>query len=202
MIRVVTLVLLVVSPLFLLSGCGSSSTATSSSTGQTSSVATADTPSATPDPAYVLKEEPTGAKNVAEVREKGKNDEEVVVVGWVGGSLEPIIKGRAAFTMVDLELPAPECTTKPYSFCCMAKEALLPNLIMVKFVDADGKTILKDAHELLGIKGGCIVVVRGHLECSEDGKVNSIVANALFDRGYSDNPLKLAAFNIGFQPSK
>jgi len=202
MFRVVTLALLVVCPLFLLSGCGGSSTATPSSTAQTSSAATGETPSATPDPAYVLKEEPAGAKNVAEVREKGKDGEEVVVVGWVGGSMEPIIKGRAAFTMVDLQLPAPECTTKPYSFCCMPKEALLPNLIMVKFVDGDGKTILKDAHELLGIKEGCIVVVRGHLECSEDGKVNSIIANALFDRGYSDNPLKIKSLDTGFQPSK
>jgi hypothetical protein len=194
MIRVVTLVLLVVFPLFLLSGCGGSSTATSSSTAQTPSVA--------PDPSLVLPQEPAGAKNVAEVREKGKNGEEVVVAGWVGGSLEPIIKGRAAFTMVDLQLPAPECTTKPYSYCCMPKEALLPNLIMVKFVDGDGKTILKDARELLGIKEGCIVVVRGHIECSEDGTVNSIVANALFDRGYSENPLKLSVLNTGFQPSK
>lgn len=194
MIRVVTLALLVVSPLFLLTGCGGSSADTPTSAAQV--------PTTAPDPAYVLTEEPTGVKNVAEVREKGKDGEEVVVAGWVGGSLEPMIQGRAAFTMVDLELPAPECTTKPYSYCCMPKEALLPNLIMVKFVDADGKTILKDAHELLGIKEGCIVVVRGCLECSEDGTVNSIVANALFDRGYSENPLKLAVFNTGFQPSK
>lgn len=194
MIRVVTLALLIVSPLFLLSGCGGSSTATPSGTAQT--------PSAALDPSLVLAQEPAGAKNVAEVREKGKDGEEVVVAGWVGGSLEPIIKGRAAFTIVDLGLPAPECTTKPYSYCCMPKEALLPNLIMVKFVDGDGKTILKDAHGLLGIKEGDIVVVRGHLECSEDGTVNSIVANALFDRGYNENPTKLAVFNTGFQPSK
>jgi hypothetical protein len=40
------------------------------------------------------------------------------------------------------------------------------------------------------------------MECSEDGTVNSIVANALFDRGYSENPLKLSVLNTGFQPSK
>ena len=194
MIRVVAIALLVVSPLFPLSGCGGTSTATPSSTAQT--------PSAAPDPSLVLAQEPAGAKTVAEVREKGKEGEEVVVAGWIGGSEAPIIKGRAAFTMVDLQLPPPECTTKPYSYCCMAKEALLPNLIMVKFVDGDGKTILKDTHELLGIKEGCIVVVRGHLECSEDGTVNSIVASALFDRGYSDNPLKVKALDTGFQPSK
>ena len=193
MFRVVTLVLLVVSPLFLLSGCGGSSTATPSSTAQAST--------AVLDPSLVLAQEPAGAKSVAAVREKGKDGEEVVVAGWVAGSEEPIIKGRAAFTIVDLELPPPECTTKPYSYCCMPKEALLPNLVMVKFVDGDGKTILKDAHGLLGIKEGSIVVVRGRVECSEEGKVNSIVANALFVRGHTSNPTKLSVFDTGLPPS-
>jgi len=194
MFRAVTLALLTVSPLVLLSGCGGKSTAVPSGAAQA--------PSAAIDPSLVLAEEPAGAKSVAEIRRKGMDGEEVVVAGWIAGSMEPIIKGRAAFTMVDLELPAPECTTKPYSFCCMPKEALLPNLIMVKFVDAEGKTIAKDARELLGIKEGCIVVVRGRLECSEDGTVTSIAASGLFNRGYSENPMKLAVFNTGFQPSK
>ena len=194
MIRVVAIASLVVFPLFLLSGCGGNSTATPSSTAQTPSVAL--------DPSLVLKEEPAGAKNVAEVREKGKDGEELVVAGWIAGSEEPIINGRAAFTMVDLQLPPPECTTKPYSYCCMPKEALLPNLVMVKFVDGEGKTILKDAHGLLGIKEGDIVVVRGRVACSEEGKVNSIVASALFVRGHSDNPAKLSVFDTGLPSSK
>jgi len=181
MIRVAVLLLLVVSPLFLLTGCGGSSKATPSST--TRALAAA------PDPTCLLTEEPAGAKSVSEVRENGKDGEEVVVAGWVAGSLEPIIKGRAAFTIVDLGLPAPECTAKPYSYCCMPKEALLPNLIMVKFVDSEGKTILKDARELLGIKEGSIVVVRGHIQCNQDGTVNCIIASALFNRGYSEKPV-------------
>jgi len=194
MIRIVAIVLLFAFPLLVLAGCGGSSKATPTDS--------AKAPAAALDSSLVLKEEPAGAKSVAEIRAGGKDGEEVVVVGWVAGSMEPIIKGRAAFTIVDLGLPAPECTTKPYSFCCMPKEALLPNLIMVKFVDAEGKTILQDARELLGIKEGCIVVVRGRLECSEDGKVNSVVASALFNRGYSENPMKPAVLDTGFQSSQ
>ncbi len=193
MFRVVTLALLTVSPLVLLSGCGGKTTASPSGSAQA--------PSAAIDPSLVLAQEPSGAKSVAEIRQKGKQGEEVVVAGWIAGSMEPIIKGRAAFTMVDLDLPAPECTTKPYSFCCMPKEALLPNLIMVKFVDAEGKTIAKDARELLGIKEGCVVVVRGRLECSEDGTVTSIAADGLFNRGYRDNPTKSADIHTGLHPS-
>jgi len=182
MIRIVAIVLLIGFPLLVLAGCGGSSKAIDS----------AKAPAAALDPSLVLKEEPAGAKSVAEIRAGGKDGEEVVVVGWVAGSMEPIIKGRAAFTIVDLGLPAPECTTKPYSFCCMPKEALLPNLIMVKFVDAEGKTILQDARELLGIKEGCIVVVRGRLECGDDGKASTIIASALFNRGYNESPTKAA----------
>jgi len=193
MSRVVSLTLVVVVHLSLLPGCGSSATSGSSSSSEPEKVAL--------DPSLVLAQEPAGAKSVAEVREKGKDGEEVVVAGWVAGSEEPIIKGRAAFTIVDLQLPPPECTTKPYSYCCMPKEALLPNLVMVKFVDGDGKTVLKDAHGLLGIKEGSIVVVRGHVECSEEGKVNAVVANALFVRGHTTNPTKLSVFDTGLPPS-
>lgn len=194
MSRVVRLALGIVVALSLLPGCGKIATSGASSSPPLEPV--------TLDSSLVLSEEPAGAKSVAEVRKNGKDGEEVVVAGWIGGSETPIIQGRAAFTMVDLRLPPPECTTKPYSYCCMPKEALLPNLIMVKFVDGDGNTILKDARELLGIKEGCIVVVRGHLECSEDGTVTSIVGNALFNRGYSENPTKLAVFQVGLPSSK
>ncbi len=193
MIRIATIAL-AVSPWFLLSGCGGASTATPTSS--------ARAPSAAPDPAFVLSEEPASPKNVAEVRKHGKDGEEVVVAGWIGGSETPIVQGRAAFTMVDLSMPPLECTEKPYSFCCLSKDALLPNLIMVKFVDDNGKTIPKDARELLGIKEGCVVVVRGRLECSEDGAVNAIAASGLYNRGYTENPTKLAVFNTGFRTSK
>ena len=104
MSRVVGFMLLGVAGLSLLPGCGSSATSSSS---QTENVAL--------DPSLVLSQEPAGAKSVAEVRQQGKDGEEVVVAGWVAGSENPIIKGRAAFTIVDLGLPPPECTTKPLS---------------------------------------------------------------------------------------
>ena len=176
MFRVMAFALWALVPWFLLSGCGGNSTATAPSAATAGSVVP-------PDPAYQLAEEPAEVKSVAEVREKGTDGEEVVVEGRVGGSAEPIIKGRAAFTIVDLKLPAPECTEKPYSYCCLPKEVLLPNLIMVKFVDDEGNTIRKDARELLGIRDGSLVVIRGRIEASEDDVVNCIVADGLFNRG-------------------
>jgi hypothetical protein len=192
--RVMALALLALVPGLLLSGCGGSSTATTSSPTTAKAVV--------PDPAYQLTELPPEFKSVAQVREQGTDGQEVVVQGWVAGSLQPIIEGRAAFTIVDLTLPLPECTEEPYSYCCLPKEMLLPNLIMVKFVDDEGRTIRKDARDLLGIQEGSIVVVRGRIECSEDGVVNCIVADGLFDRGYSDHPQQVDQLQQAASPTQ
>lgn len=135
------------------------------------------------DRSLILSQEPPGAISVANAKRIGKDGQQVAVVGWIAGSEQPIIQGRAAFTIVDLELPPLECAATPYSFCCMAKETLLPNLIMVKFVDDHGATLTKDARTLLGIKEGDVVVVQGRLQCHEDGTVSSIIAEKVFLRG-------------------
>jgi len=177
MSRVVTLVLMAIFAVSLLSGCGGTSTATSSQSAEAEAVAL--------DPSLVLADEPAGAVSVAEVREKAKDGDEVVVAGWIAGSQQPIIEGRAAFTIVDLSLPPMKCAEIPYSFCCMPKETLLPKVVLVKFVDEQGKTILKDARGLLGIKEAATVVVHGHAKCTEEGEVTAILANGLHIRGES-----------------
>lgn len=180
--------------LAVVSGCGTGSAASSSSTTSPRSVS--------PNPAYLLTEAPADASSVAEVRREGQDGDEVVVVGWVAGSMEPIIPGRAAFTIVDMQLPVQACAPKPYSYCCMSKEDLLPNMVMVKFVDDDGRTILQDARELLGIREGSVVVIHGHVQCGEDGTVNSVVASGLFDAGYSENPSRLAGLTTSLPGSR
>jgi len=161
----------------LLSGCGGSSTATSSQSTKAEAVKL--------DPSLVLAEEPAEPLGVAEVREKAKDGDEVVVAGWIAGSKQPIIEGRAAFTIVDLSLPPMKCAEIPYSFCCMPKQVLLPKLVLVKFVDEQGKTILKDARGLLGIKEGATVVIRGHAKCTEEGELAAILGSGLYVRGDS-----------------
>lgn len=195
MSRVVALMLMAAFAVSLLSGCGGTSAATSSQPAGAEAVAL--------DSSLVLTDEPSGAVSVAEVREKAKDGDEVVVAGWIAGSPQPIIEGRAAFTIVDLSLPPMKCAEIPYSFCCMPKQVLLPKLVLVKFVDEQGKTILKDARGLLGVKEGATVVIRGHAKCTEEGELTAIVANSLYLRGESYMaPKPLAVFNTGFQPSE
>jgi hypothetical protein len=59
---------------------------------------------------FLLPQEPAGALGVIEVRAESRDGDSVVVVGRVGGSAEPLVKGRAAFTIVDPSVKT--CTEK------------------------------------------------------------------------------------------
>ena len=71
---------------------------------------------------YLLASEPDGAKGVIDVRSQAKDNDEVVVVGRIGGSKEPFT-GRAAFTIVDVgftpcsEMEGWENYPTPWEFC-------------------------------------------------------------------------------------
>lgn len=71
---------------------------------------------------FLLTSEPTGAADVIKVRESAKDSDEVVIVGRIGGSADPWVEGRVAFTIVDLSLKSClECGSggcpKPWDYC-------------------------------------------------------------------------------------
>jgi hypothetical protein len=140
-----------------------------------------DTPARSAADPYRLAEEPPGARGVLEIRKECQNGDEVTVVGRIAGSEEPLVKGRAAFTIVDLSLEPCECE-EPWVYCCTPKEELLPATVLVKFVDEAGKTVPQDARPLLGVKEWLTVVVRGKAQCDPEGKLTSIAARGLFIR--------------------
>jgi len=135
---------------------------------------------------YVLHTEPTDAKGVKELRKSAKDGDDLVVVGRVGGSPKPLVDGRAAFTIVDESLtpcsarPGDTCDT-PWDYCCESKEDLAAATVMIKFVDATGKTLPQDAKTLLGITPLKTVVVRGRAKRDVDGNL-TVVASALYIR--------------------
>ncbi len=55
---------------------------------------------------YLLAQEPAGAQPVKDVRAKAKNDDEITIVGRIGGNVNPWVEGRASFWIVDLSLRA------------------------------------------------------------------------------------------------
>jgi hypothetical protein len=133
--------------------------------------------------AYRLASEPAGAKGVKETRADAKDDQEVTLVGRIGGDANPWVEGQAAFVLMDSVLKpcsADEGCPTPWDCCCD------PNLspetkTLVKIVDGSGKTVSMDAKKLLGLKELQTVVVHGRAKRDETGNL-TVLADGVFVR--------------------
>jgi hypothetical protein len=127
----------------------------------------------------LLKQEPAGAVDVLALRKDAKDQDDVVVVGRIGGRRDPWVKGTAAFPIVDRslrpcdEIPGDTCPT-PWDYCC---EADLPDAtVLVTFVDSSGRVIKEDPRELLNVKELQTVVVQGKAKRDEAGNVTVLAS--------------------------
>lgn len=133
------------------------------------------------NPELLLATEPVGAKDVMDIREDAQDGQAVVMLGRVGGGIKPWIEGRAAFLVVD-ERVLPSCNDEKCDEDCAAcAKELASATAMVKFLDAQGKVLLVDARELLGLKEQQTVVIRGVAKREASGSV-SIAADGVFIR--------------------
>ena len=104
-----------VAGLLTLSGCGQESATTPASP-------TANAAAGIDGSKYLLSGEPNDAEQVIKAREATKDDDEVVIVGRIGGSKNPWIEGLTAFQIVDLslkscaEVGSHDCPT-PWDYC-------------------------------------------------------------------------------------
>ncbi len=135
----------------LLIGCSQQATVpTASEQADATSASTADRSK------FLLTVEPEVANNVIEVRENSSDGDNVVIVGRIGGSHNPWIEGRAAFSIVDGSLKAcsdiegDNCPT-PWDYCCETSK-LQTATALVKIVEERGDLVKMDARELLQIK--------------------------------------------------
>lgn len=132
---------------------------------------------------YLLTEEPQDAQDVIAVREDAQNEADVTVVGRIGGSRDPWVEGRAAFSIVDLSLKAcsdiegDTCKT-PWDYCCQTD--LLPKAtVLIKVVDESGSLISTDSREFLSVKELDTVVVNGTARRDDAGNL-TVLANKLY----------------------
>jgi hypothetical protein len=135
---------------------------------------------------YLLSSEPAKAKGVIEARAQVKDGDTVVVLGRVGGSKEPSVTGRVAFTIVDRslipcnEIEGDTCPT-PWDYCCVPKDELARGTVMVKIVDAKGKTLPHDVKDFCGIQPLQTVVVQGKAKRDGDGNL-TVLAEGIYIR--------------------
>lgn len=165
----------------VLAGCSAQSTS------EPTTSATADKPANRQPSAegarFRLPAEPTGAQEVIAVRANATDGDPVVVVGRIGGDVNPWVNGRAAFSLVDnsiracSDIPGDACPT-PWDYCCET-DKLKTGKILVKFVDDGGQLIASDARELLGVRELDTVVIEGKVQKSEDGNA-VLLANGVY----------------------
>jgi hypothetical protein len=129
---------------------------------------------------YLLSDEPEGAVGVIRARQMASDNDEVVVVGRIGGGVAPWIEGRAAFVLVDplSGITADEACNEECN--CHADE-LADATTLVKVTDTQGKVLAVDARQLLGLKELEMVVVKGRAK--RDGAGNlSVLASGIYIR--------------------
>jgi hypothetical protein len=136
----------------------------------------------TVDKRFLLEKEPKEASDVVAVRKDAKDKDQVMVVGRIGGRVNPWIKGAAAFSIVDRsrkpcnEIEGDTCET-PWDYCC---EADLPKYtLLVMIEDPKGGFVKKDARQLIGVKELDTVYVQGRAKRDKEGNI-TILATKLF----------------------
>ena len=133
--------------------------------------------------AYALTIEPTEAKTVIAARAECMDGDEVVLIGRIGGSVNPWIDGRAAFSVVDeslracSDIPGDKCS-KPWAYCCET-DKLPTATALIKVVDEQGKLVAADAKSLLGVKELSTVVVQGKAQRDDAGNL-TVLASGIF----------------------
>lgn len=133
---------------------------------------------------YILDEEPAAAADVIRVRDEAQDNDDILIVGRIGGNVDPWVKGRAAFSIVDnslracTDIPGDTCPT-PWDYCCEGN--LSTGMALVKFVDDQGNLLQADARELLHVKELSTVVVQGTAKRDEAGNL-TVLASGIYVR--------------------
>ena len=157
------------------SGCSSNPDVETPTTSESSSSGTK----------YLLSSAPADPRDVIAVRESAENDQDVVVIGRIGGGTDPWVEDMAAFTLVDrslaacTDIPGDNCPT-PWDYCCVTDQ--LPGATtFVKVVDDQGQIVPTGARELLGVSELQTVVIKGKARKDADGNVTVLASGVYID---------------------
>ena len=165
----------------LIVGCGEQTPAPASSPETPSQSQAEATDAALPD--GLLATSPLAdAVGVVEARKEVKPGSDIVVTGYIGGREEPLVEGRAIFTLADSKavtpcdaVPGDECET-PWDACCVSPEIIKASIASVQVVDADGMVLKHSLTGLGGIKPGSTVTVQGKIAASSSD--SALIVNA------------------------
>jgi hypothetical protein len=135
---------------------------------------------------YILSEEPDGAVGVMIAREDSKDQDDIVLVGRIGGRKNPWIKGRSAFMLIDAAMTVVADGEESgegqvcMDDCCASLRTDCTTL--VKIVDDQNKPLAIDARELLGAKVNDMVVIKGKVQRDKKQGTFTVAATGVYIR--------------------
>ncbi len=135
---------------------------------------------------YILNEEPDGAVGVMIAREDMQDQDEIVLVGRIGGRANPWIEGRSAFMVIDAALTVVADGQESddgqvcMDDCCAELRAGMTTL--VKIVDDQGTPLAIDTRELLEVQENDMVVVKGKVHRDDKAGTFTISARGIYVR--------------------
>jgi len=97
----------------------------------------------------MLEQAPANAMPVAQVKASAAEGDAVTVVGRIGGRRQPMTQGRAAFIIMDNNVPScadnpdDNCPT-PWDYCCETPDTIAANSASIQIVDDQGNPIAID----------------------------------------------------------
>ncbi|MBI84013.1 MAG: hypothetical protein CMJ81_12505 [Planctomycetaceae bacterium] len=132
---------------------------------------------------YLLADEPPGAVGVLDLRESISGDQQVVLVGQIGGIADPWSRGQASFVIMDpVSLMEGEGHSENCAcpFCRQSAEET-EGLALVQFLDDSGEVLSVDAQRLFCVSKDQMVVVQGHAKLDQLGHL-IVAAHGLYIR--------------------
>ncbi len=124
----------------------------------------------------------TDAVSVVEARKEVTPGADIVVTGYIGGRAEPMVEGRAIFTVADSKavtpcdaVPGDACET-PWDACCVSQEIIKASIASVQVVDGDGMVLKQTLTRFGGLKPGSTVTVQGKV--APGSSDSALVVNA------------------------
>lgn len=135
---------------------------------------------------YVLNNEPDGAISVTEARENSKDQDDIVMVGRIGGGSQAFIDNRAAFMVIDASMVVvadgedSSETEVCMDDCCASVRAACT--MLVKIVDEQGKPLAIDARTLLNAQVNDMVVIQGKVQRNDEQGLFAVAANGVYLR--------------------
>ena len=130
-----------------------------------------------------LTEAPEGIQTIMSLKAIAKEGDEVIVRVIVGGTEDPIVKGRASAAIIDVSIENPclgdddHCPT-PWDYCCTPLENRTANLATLRITDEAGKVLKAELEPR--IKPLTTLVVKGIVGPRPDEQVLTIDAQGIY----------------------